>query len=614
MTFAGALTITDLDDFLTPSQACIIPVRQSNKPAGQETGDNANTEIQIDSNNNYYEVSTHSTALAGPSSGVEVGRQALKKAEISLNDCLACSGCITSTESLLITMQSHNEVHDFIKAGDFGRAPVLSVAPQTLASLSASYASGHLPLRTLLRRIRAFLAAPERGGWQVWDTTFARHVALREMATEFQERRAAAERGEKMQLPMLASACPGWVCYAEKAQGDLLPLMSATRSPQGVMGALVKQWYARRLGRTPAELYHVTAMPCYDKKLEASREDFYSETYQTRDTDCVLTTGELDLLLHELGFDPLSPVEGEETADADPFPELLQHPGSSSGSYLGSLLSALAAAHPLPTRVHTRAVRGSTDNVEVYLEDSEGSVLFKGAICYGFRNLQNLVRKVGRETGIGRARPAGAGRLQAAVAARRRKARTGQGEIKTPATPASPVTPAGDERANGNGSDVAGAALVASRDAKKLDFVEVMACPGGCVNGGGQMKPGTSGTTDAEGYERPMQDEGEPPRSTGLASEEGMRWSTKEWVAEVERVYWTGLPTPPSSPRIQAQDAAPAAWPKRTHAADGLARQVVDEMLGAVEGDRYACTRTRFKRVEGDVLSQGGLTHEQVKW
>jgi iron only hydrogenase large subunit-like protein len=510
-------------------------------------------------------------------------------------------------------MQSHNEVLDFIKAGDFVRAPVLSVAPQTLASLSASYAGGQIPLRTLLRRIRAFLAAPERGGWQVWDTTFARHVALREMVTEFQERRAAAEAGEKMQLPMLASACPGWVCYAEKAQGDLLPLMSAARSPQGVMGALVKQWYARRLDRTPAELYHVTAMPCYDKKLEASREDFYSEAYKTRDTDCVLTTGELDLLLHELGFDPLSPVAGEDAADPDPFPELLQHPGSSSGSYLGSLLSALAAAHPLPTRVHTRAVRGSTDNVEVYLEDSEGAVLFKGAICYGFRNLQNLVRKVGRETGIGRARPAGAGRLQAAVAARRRKARTGQGELQTPATPASPVTPGGEARTGGD--DVAGAALVASRDAKKLDFVEVMACPGGCVNGGGQMKPGAT-AVDAEGYERPLPDDGvaEPPRSTGLASEEGMRWSTKEWVAEVERVYWTGLPTPPASPRIQAQDAAPAQWPARTRAADGLAEQVVADMLGAAGGDRHACVRTRFKRVEGDVLSQGGLTHEQVKW
>lgn len=32
-------------------------------------------------------------------------------------------------------------------------------------------------------------------------------------------------------------------------------------------------------------------MPCYDKKLEASRPDFFNQEYQTRDVDCVLTTG-----------------------------------------------------------------------------------------------------------------------------------------------------------------------------------------------------------------------------------------------------------------------------------------------------------------------------------
>lgn len=522
-------------------------------------------------------------------------------------------------------MQSHNEVLDFIRAGDFQRAPVLSIAPQTLASLSASYSNGEMPLATLLGRIRAFLSAPERGGWQVWDTTFARHVALKEMVREFGERRAASAEGDKMALPMLASACPGWVCYAEKAQGELLPLLSATRSPQGVMGALVKQWYAVKIGRSPDQLYHVTAMPCYDKKLEASREDFYSEAFKTRDTDCVLTTGELDLLLHELGFDPSIPVPGEgSTSDGETFPDLLQHPGSSSGSYLGTLLSALAAAHPLPTRVHTRVIRGSTDNVEVFLEDAEGHVLFKGAICYGFRNLQNLVRKVGREVGIGRARPRGTGKLQAAVRARR-KARTGAGEIATPSTPGTPGTPGDANGAAGRGSvggeegeDVAAAALVAARDAKTLDFVEVMACPGGCVNGGGQMKPASSAAkaVDAEGYARPMADDGvaEPPRSSGLASEEGMRWSTKEWVAGVERTYWNGLPTPPSSPELQAQDSAPAQWPKRTRGADALAETVVEDMLAGAAGDRYACVRTRFRRVDSDVLSQGGLTHEQVKW
>jgi hypothetical protein len=90
--------ITDLDDFLTPSQACIIPVRGSKAPAASGDG---KTEIVIDADNNYYEVSTYPTAKSGNAGGVGVaaggvevevaGRQALKKAEISLNDCLACS-------------------------------------------------------------------------------------------------------------------------------------------------------------------------------------------------------------------------------------------------------------------------------------------------------------------------------------------------------------------------------------------------------------------------------------------------------------------------------------------------------------------------------------------
>ena len=73
----------------------------------------------------------------------------------------------------------------------------------------------------------------------MWDTTFARHIALQEQTREYDERRDG-----KGKLPMLASACPGWVCYAEKAHGDLLPLMSEVRSPMAVMGGIVKGWWA----------------------------------------------------------------------------------------------------------------------------------------------------------------------------------------------------------------------------------------------------------------------------------------------------------------------------------------------------------------------------------
>jgi iron only hydrogenase large subunit-like protein len=85
----------------------------------------------------------------------------------------------------------------------------------------------------------------------------------------------------------------GWVCYAEKTHGSLvLPHISTTKSPQQIMGSLVKYHLAHQLARTPDSVYHVTLMPCYDKKLEASREQFFNQQLQTRDVDCVITAGE----------------------------------------------------------------------------------------------------------------------------------------------------------------------------------------------------------------------------------------------------------------------------------------------------------------------------------
>lgn len=88
----------------------------------------------------------------------------------------------------------------------------------------------------------------------VFDTTFARHLALREHVAEFLERREAAAAvggsGDGEALPMLASACPGWICYAEKAHAEMLPFISRTKSPQQVMGTLVKSWMGSRWGRT----------------------------------------------------------------------------------------------------------------------------------------------------------------------------------------------------------------------------------------------------------------------------------------------------------------------------------------------------------------------------
>ncbi|GHJ84911.1 hypothetical protein NliqN6_1313 [Naganishia liquefaciens] len=712
MAFSGALTLTDLDDFLAPSQACILPVRQTNKAAAQADGTNADTEIHIDENNNYYEVAISakpSTAAEPPTltlpgktttakasdgnagealesaqvgiqsleGGVEkapAAGEALQKAEISLNDCLACSGCVTSTESMLITLQSHLEVQAYITAHRAhldpssvqdatpdARKGIISISPQTLASLCASYTTTNpraraLSSRRLLRRIRHFLSRPDNGAWTAtWDTTFARHLSLLEHVKEYKERRAigkgkqAASSADSMDgqketttsfrgggLPMLASACPGWVCYAEKAHGELLGFVSAVRSSQGVMGALVKQWWAAREGKSPNEVYHVTVMPCYDKKLEASRSDFYSSVYETRDVDCVLTTGELDLLLRERGFDPFAAVPGEDDDEREPnqgiFPELLQHPGTSSGSYLHVLLDHLAAEHPSSTSLITRPIRGSEDHVEYLLVDtSSGEILFKGAKCYGFRNLQNLVRKVGKETGIKGAaggRAGAGGKLAAAVAARRRAGRARAG--------------AGTETAPSSGTSTPGTDI--SPDDRTLDYVEVMACPGGCVNGGGQMKPSaapapsTSAECDEEGYPRIWAQEGVETGTPQI--EESMRWSTKAWVAKVENVYWSDLPTPPASPppepaaaaKHQAGSLKPfdsltelrsLAHQPEFSRADDLARSIIVETCKPRDGQyaevmdeeaeqkRWEFLRTRYRKVESDI---GQLTASAVKW
>lgn len=125
------------------------------------------------------------------------------------------------------------------------RIPVLSIAPQSLASLAAATSTSSL--RKVLRRVQAF-CTQELGFHRVYDTTFARHVALQEHTREFLERKEKAST-DTLPLPMLSSACPGWVCYAEKTHAEMIPFMSRTKSPQQVMGTMVKSWMGHKWGK-----------------------------------------------------------------------------------------------------------------------------------------------------------------------------------------------------------------------------------------------------------------------------------------------------------------------------------------------------------------------------
>lgn len=124
------------------------------------------------------------------------------------------------------------------------KVPVLSISPQSLASLAASISSSSttapVSLQRVLRRVEAFCKSV-LSFEHVFDTTFARHLSLLEHIREFRERKSGQGK-----LPMLASACPGWVCYAEKTHAEMLPFISKSKSPQQVMGTLVKEWMASK--------------------------------------------------------------------------------------------------------------------------------------------------------------------------------------------------------------------------------------------------------------------------------------------------------------------------------------------------------------------------------
>ncbi|KAL5507313.1 NAR1 [Sanghuangporus vaninii] len=599
MAFSSALTLTDLNDFITPSQACIKPVEQSNGPPAKDEGA-ASTQIHIDSSGSYYELSSD-LASASASASAPAPRK-LETAQISLNDCLACSGCITSAESVLITMQSHEEVLSVLANNPPSicldhKTPVLSISPQSLASLAATISSSSkttVTLKQVLHRVTAF--AYSLGFQHVYDTTFARHIALLEHAREFHERKHGTSRGNDSaeKLPMLASACPGWVCYAEKTHPEMLPFISQTKSPQQVMGTLVKKWLAQKWGKKPDKIYHVTVMPCYDKKLEASREDFYDEAYATRDVDCVITTGELELMMRERGFDISQPLPSSETQNGplvsvsdnasddrsigiSRIPTLLSHPGTSSGSYLHYLLHLQQSSDPT-AELTTRQVRG-TDFEEYILRSREtGKVIFKGARCYGFRNLQNIVRRVGRAAGVQVGRGA-AGRLANANALRAKtkmKVRAKKGK---------------DENTDANGNLMTNGNV--DEENRPYDYVEVMACPGGCVNGGGQLKPilSSNGTENEITISNAQATPPPPPQNDSA----DMRWGTRAWTRRVEEAYWHDLPTPPPSPspHLKAQDSDhiksnDGGRSTRTHPhptetqrleeANELARQVLSEL------------------------------------
>lgn len=144
---------------------------------------------------------------------------------------------------------------------------------------------------------KTYAALRRLGFNKVFDTNFGADLTIIEEASEFVER----FKTNPESLPMFTSCCPAWVDMLEKYHHDMIPYFSTCKSPQSMVGALAKTYYAEKMGINPAKIRVISVMPCTAKKWEITRsKDMSSSGYQ--DVDVSLTTRELCRMIKQSGI------------------------------------------------------------------------------------------------------------------------------------------------------------------------------------------------------------------------------------------------------------------------------------------------------------------------
>ena len=136
----------------------------------------------------------------------------------------------------------------------------------------------------------------------VLDTDFTADLTIMEEGTELLTRlkKALVDKDKSIALPMMTSCSPGWIKFIEHQFPQLLPNLSTCKSPQQMFGALAKTYYAKKRNIDPANIVSVSIMPCTAKKFEADRPEMRSSGY--KDVDYVLTTRELAVMIKQAGL------------------------------------------------------------------------------------------------------------------------------------------------------------------------------------------------------------------------------------------------------------------------------------------------------------------------
>ena len=224
------------------------------------------------------------------------------------------------------------------------------------------------------------------------------------------------------QLPLITSCCPSWTDHMEKRHWDFIDNFSTAKSPQQMLGVLAKTYYAEKAGLDPAKIYVVSIMPCTAKKYELSRTD---EMFASghKDVDVAITTRELARMLKQSGIDFLN------LPNAEPDSLLGSYTGAGTifGATGGVMEAALRTAYFYATgskldKIELESVRGLAGVKEAAISINGTEV--RVAVAHGLANVETVLDRVRAARDAGKETP--------------------------------------------------------------YHFIEVMACPGGCIGGGGQ--------------------------------------------------------------------------------------------------------------------------------
>lgn len=210
--------------------------------------------------------------------------------KLNISNCITCGQCIMVCPTG--ALHEKDDVNKVLLAlQDPDKYVVVQISPTVSVSLAEEF-----NIRFGKELDELLVATLRRMGFnKVFKTAFAADIMLIQMAEELIDRMEKNER-----LPILSSNCPAFVKYIEQTYPDLIPNLSVIKSPQQIMGSLVKHHFAKDQKVKAEKIFSVSLMPCTAAKFEASREEFTHKG--NSDIDVTLTTRELARMIRLYGL------------------------------------------------------------------------------------------------------------------------------------------------------------------------------------------------------------------------------------------------------------------------------------------------------------------------